>query len=379
MKLARRLCIALPALPDLVLALSTWIAERFRIFPRIRRAGIKCLSIRRRLAFLRGAVAESGSWKSLKRSFARQLAVLLFHNIDQLDATTTYPGMTIPPKQFKKQIAWLARNGYTGIRSSDWVSWCQLGTPLPPKPVLLTFDDAYAGVARYALPVLHRFGFGAAVYIVTRQIGGTNAWEKEAGGVGTDQLMTETEIVEWDGKGIEFGAHSLNHRDLTKLNQQELTEEVVGSAQELSHALGAKVTSFAYPYGYYNDVVHDAGVSVFDLAVTCEEGLNDLGTDLCRMRRTMVHQNDSWVDLACRVRFPVEIEARVQHGADPGQFLERSYCFVIVDVPLPPNGLRPERQIFWVDRSGKITLGFYRAIECDAHVWGEHAIRILNV
>lgn len=303
MKLARELCLGLPILADCLLAFSIWVAERFRKVSGIRLVGIRLLGIRRRLSFLRGAISEAGSWRSLKLTFGKQLPVLLFHNIDRLDSTTTYPGLTIPPEQFARQVRWLARNGYAGIRPSDWLSWYRLGTPLPTKPVLLTFDDAYAGVAKYALPALRHFGFGAAVFVVTRQINGTNAWEKEGGGAGTDRLMMKSEIVEWAGQGIEFGAHSLNHRDLTKLNREELTEEVVGSAQELAEVLGAKVTSFAYPYGSYDERVRYVVGDAFDLACTCEEGLNDLGTDLCFVRRTMVHPSDSLVDLACRVRF----------------------------------------------------------------------------
>lgn len=303
MKVARGLCIGLPVLPDSILALLVWVAERFRKISEIRLAGIRLLSIRRRLSFLRGAISEAGSWKALRRTFGMRLPVLLYHNIDHLDSTTTYPGMTIPPEQFAKQAKYLARSGYTGIRPSDWVSWCRLGTPLPAKPVLLTFDDAYAGVAKYALPVLRRLGFGAAVYVVTKQINGTNAWEQKDGNAGTDRLMTRKEVLEWAGQGIEFGAHSLNHRDLTKIKQEELTEEVAGSAQELSQVLRAKVTSFVYPYGYYNGLVHKAVRDICDLACTCEEGLNDLGTDLYLVRRTMVHPSDSFVDIACRVRF----------------------------------------------------------------------------
>ena len=31
-------------------------------------------------------------------------------------------------------------------------------------------------MAEYALPVLHRYAFGAAVFVVTKEIGGTNNW-----------------------------------------------------------------------------------------------------------------------------------------------------------------------------------------------------------
>ena len=74
--------------------------------------------------------------------------------------------------------------------------WRREGKGLPDKPVLLTFDDGYADLAEYALPVLRRYGFGAGVFIVTGQVGGTNAWD-EARSSGTHHLLTREQIRYW--------------------------------------------------------------------------------------------------------------------------------------------------------------------------------------
>jgi peptidoglycan/xylan/chitin deacetylase (PgdA/CDA1 family)/GT2 family glycosyltransferase len=303
MRVARELCLRVPIVADSTLAISIWIAERFRGNSVIRSLGTWLLAVRKRLSFLRGAISEAGSWRSLKHDFGRRLPALLFHNVGDPALTTTYPGMTISPAQFKKQMSWLARAGYVGVRPAEWIAWCKQGTPLPTKPVLLTFDDAYAGVADHALPVLRERGFGAAVFVVTGQIGGTNAWEKETGGAGTDPLMTKSEIQNWAMQGIEFGAHSVNHQDLRKLNAEELEAEVSESGRELSQVVGSAVKTFAYPYGHYSDEARSTVAHFYDLACTCDEGLNDLGTDLCLLRRTMVHPEDTYFDMMCRARF----------------------------------------------------------------------------
>ena len=160
-------------------------------------------------------------------------------------------------------------------------------------------------MAEHALPVLRRYGFGAAVFVVTRQLGGTNAWD-EARGFGTLRLMTADQIRFWATQGIEFGAHSKTRADLTTLGASELAEEVLGSREDLAGLLGSRVGSFAYPYGFNNQAVRDLVRGAFDLAFIADdnaEGVNHLLTDPHLLRRTMIQAQDSLLDLACRARW----------------------------------------------------------------------------
>ena len=108
--------------------------------------------------------------------------------------------MTVSPAKFEQQIRWLARRGFQGICPRDWLQWLREGKGLPDKPILLTFDDAYADTAEYALPILKKYGFGAAVFVVTERLGGTNTWD-EAEGCGTLHLMTAEQIRYWADAG----------------------------------------------------------------------------------------------------------------------------------------------------------------------------------
>ncbi len=217
----------------------------------------------------------------------------------------TPTSLTVSPQRFERQVRWLARRGYTGICPSDWVRWRREGKGLPDKPVLFTFDDGYADLAEHALPVLRRFGFGAAVYVVTGQLGGTNAWD-EARGSGTHRLMTAEQIRYWAMEGIEFGAHGRTHSDLTTLSANELEGEVVGSGKDLASLIGARVLSFAYPYGFHNRAVDECVRGAYDLAFTADDqdqGLNHLLTEPHLLRRTMVQPDDSLLELECRARW----------------------------------------------------------------------------
>jgi peptidoglycan/xylan/chitin deacetylase (PgdA/CDA1 family)/glycosyltransferase involved in cell wall biosynthesis len=298
-RVLRRLAISCPLLPA-IMKVPLSFAESFGWISTIRRIGLWLLHCLHRVSFLRGAARESGSWRNLLSEFAVKLPVLMYHHVGPF-RPGTYPSLTVPPSMFRHQIHWLARRGYVGIRADDWTSWIRTGRGLPERPILITFDDAYADVVEYALPVLRQYGFSATIFVVTSQIGGTNAWD-EIKGIGPHRLMTREQICRWAAEEIEFGAHSRTHADLRTVSNSDLEREVVGSGEDLRGTLGRKVTSFAYPYGFYNDGVSQCVANSFDVAFTCEEGLNSARSKPFLLRRTMVLPNDSWLDWVFRVK-----------------------------------------------------------------------------
>ena len=297
-RLAREAALRLPLPTEWLLAPVVWAAERLRALPRVRRAGVRLLAAQQGIATLRSALREVGSWRAFCAEFGMGLPVLLYHHVGP-PRPGTYPELTIPPEQFERQMRWLARRGFVAIRPADWLAWRQGAGRLPKRPVLLTFDDAYADLTEFALPVLERHGFGAAIFAVTGLLGGTNAWD-EALGCGTHRLMTAAQVREWAGRGIEFGAHGRTHADLTTLGPGELDTEIGESAKDLARHLGAPPVAFAYPYGSYNGQVQHRVRDHFALAFTCDEGMNDLRSDPHLMRRTMVQPSDFLLDFACR-------------------------------------------------------------------------------
>lgn len=299
-RLIRRTLTRSPLSADRLLSFPYWILEQGGSITRARRAAVRLLEVRSNLELVRSAVQEAGSWEALYAQFWLRLPVLLYHHVGP-PRQGTGPDLTISPEQFERQVGWLARHGYVGISPSDWLAWRRDGKALPAKPILLTFDDAYADTAEYAFPILKRSGFSAGVFVVTSQVGGTNAWD-EAQGSEVHRLMSAGQIRAWAAQGIEFGAHSRTHADLTTLGERELAEEVAGSAQDLSAILGTRVVSFAYPYGTYNEAVRQCAEASFALAFTCEEGLNTLGTDPHLLRRTNISPREGMTGFRLRTR-----------------------------------------------------------------------------
>lgn len=225
---------------------------------------------------------------------------LLYHHVGP-DRPGIYPELSIAPDLFERQIAWLARHGYTGIRPAQWLDWLRTGAPLPRKPVLITFDDAYADIAEFALPTLRRYGFGASTFVVTSRIGSTNIWDEQQG-YATLPLMTAAQIREWATQGIEFGAHSRTHPHLPQLDQAVLADEIVGSRDELTRLLGAPVTSFAYPFGEYNDDARSIVAANYGLGFSCLGGFNRATTDPHLLRRIYLKSGHSMLVFALIMR-----------------------------------------------------------------------------
>jgi peptidoglycan/xylan/chitin deacetylase (PgdA/CDA1 family) len=104
--------------------------------------------------------------------------------------------------------------------------------------------------------------------------------------------MTDEQIRRWASQGIEFGAHTRTHPHLMSLDESAIRTEVEGSAQ----LLGTSAASVACPFGEYNETALQCAQKAFDLAFSCDEGLNHLTTRRHRPPRTKVSPSDTLPD-----------------------------------------------------------------------------------
>lgn len=229
----------------------------------------------------------------------KQTPGILYHRIASTSGGKI-DGLTISPARFERQIAWLARRGYTGICATDWALWRRGEVQLPHKPIFLTFDDAYEDIATYAFPVLQKYRFKATTFVVTGQVGGSNIWDSSKG-TAPMALMNLEQIRYWSQRGIEFGAHSRSHADLTTLSQADCRREIEGSKSELAGMLGTEVRAFAYPYGKVSESVHRVVSESYDVAFGVQEGMNDLGTDPHLLNRIYIGPSYPMIEFAVGV------------------------------------------------------------------------------
>lgn len=166
--------------------------------------------------------------------------------------------------------------------------------PLPEKPILLSFDDAYEELPARALPILEKYGFKATVFVVTSQINGTNSWD-EAAGWGRKRLMSAEDILAWSKRGIEFQCHSHTHADLTGLPESGIMRELTTSRAQLEALVRQPMTAFAYPYGSHNPLAKDCVGRVFALGLSCEPGRSDLLSDPHLLPRVNMLPQFGWL------------------------------------------------------------------------------------
>ena len=84
--------------------------------------------------------------------------------------------LSVPVEEFEAQMAYLEESGYTTITPDQLRDFLTDGTPLPEKPVLITFDDGYKDNYTNAFPILKKHHMTATIFLVTDYIGRFEQW-----------------------------------------------------------------------------------------------------------------------------------------------------------------------------------------------------------
>jgi peptidoglycan/xylan/chitin deacetylase (PgdA/CDA1 family) len=292
--------------------------------------------------------------EGLQKERPNLLRVLTYHQIEDLDG-------------FDQQMHYLTLN-YHVVSISNVLEALVGGDPLPPRSVLITFDDAYRNFIECAWPVLKKYNHPVTLFVPTafpdrpEQIfwwdrlkygflhtGRRDYLQTPVGelSLGTeeqrelanqrmhqylkklpqsevlawtyqicrelDTSQPESQVLSWDelrqlaGEGVTLGAHSRTHPFMDQLTPQEAQAEAVGSLQDLEREIGKSQPIFAYPAGRFReDIVQTLRQAGFILAFTTIRGVNDLGcTDPLRLRR---------INIGRKATMPV-LRARLLHAS----------------------------------------------------------------
>ena len=206
--------------------------------------------------------------------------ILMYHSIDNTKLKRL-KGIRVSPKNFEKQISYLAKKGFKSYTLSEMIE--QKDT-LEAKSVVITFDDGYRDNLANALPILKKYGFKATIFVIINRF--DNDWslhrkEKNAGIVNKIEKLSDADIKTLLKSGrIEIGAHTMEHKNFLKISQNEKKQEIVKSKEILEQKFNIECKTFSYPFGIYKSgdekLVKDAG---FVGAVTTEVRRADLNKD----------------------------------------------------------------------------------------------------
>jgi len=172
------------------------------------------------------------------------IPILMYHNVSSWDLSFSddNKSLTVKPEDFSTQMDYLYKNGFTPITLKELNLIWQEKMSMPPKPIVLTFDDGDYGVYKYAYPVLKKYNFHFVVFLLTRWIP-----------IHTNFYMGKKEILEMlDSELVEIGAHTRNHVNLKKASPIKTLYEVCTSKRDIKELLNYDTTSFCFPFGGYD-------------------------------------------------------------------------------------------------------------------------------
>jgi peptidoglycan/xylan/chitin deacetylase (PgdA/CDA1 family) len=157
----------------------------------------------------------------------------------------TFLAYDVLPSAFEAQLDWLQAHGYTTILPRDLARHWDRGTPLPPRPVIISLDDGFPSWNRTVLPMLEAHHMVAEFYLTIDAISyGRMSWD-------------DVRALARAGNGI--GAHDVHHIQLTALGPDKppasiaaMWAEIHGARVIIGQEIGILPDSMAYVGGGFD-------------------------------------------------------------------------------------------------------------------------------
>lgn len=230
---------------------------------------------------VKSAFAQSNTYRRI------YCPILMYHYIDYPpeDADPVRLDLTVTPDLFSEHLFQLKTVGYTTISLAQLWEALENGKKLPPRPVIITFDDGYDDAYQHAFPRLQEMKMTGTFFIVGNFMGQPN-------------YLTWEQAAEMKKAGMEIESHSLTHPDLSKMERTDQFNEANITADLMKQHLGARAKFFCYPLGRYNqttiEVVQETGHLA---ALTTADGTLHFNGDSYRLTRVRVRNTTTAASL----------------------------------------------------------------------------------
>jgi len=207
---------------------------------------------------------------------AEPVPILMYHVIAAPLPGAPFPGLYVTRADFDAQMSWLSRHGYHAVTLLQvYDDWRGI-SGLPPRPVVLSFDDGYHSDYTAVLPELRALHWPGVLNLEVRNT--KPVWGLRPG-----------EVRALIAAGWEVDAHTVTHPDLTKVDPKRLWFEVDGSRALLRREFGVPVDFFCYPSGRYDAaVVEDVRRAGYLAATTTNYGVASPAQGLFTLDRIRV-------------------------------------------------------------------------------------------
>jgi len=116
-----------------------------------------------------------------------------------------------------------------------------------------------------------------------------------------DVYLTREDITHLSAQGIDFGSHSMSHRDLSKLSEEEILQEIACSRESVQALVSGGPVAFSIPFGKYDArVIAALKRSGIPGNLTSDSGLNSATQDRYLLKRIFVN-TDSLAEFVYKI------------------------------------------------------------------------------
>ncbi len=199
------------------------------------------------------------------------IPVLMYHNTDHVFSDDQALS-SITPASFESHLEEFKKQGYNSVTVKDYIRYTNGQFELPKKPFIITFDDGYTSNYTYAMPLLKKHGFSAAIFTVTGSVGISDV---------PFPHFDWTQAKEMSDSGcIEIYSHTNSHADLSTLTPAQLIFELRRSKVLIESKLGTSCDAFAAPFGKFSpQAVQFAKAAGYKLMMRVGEVCGDVSAD----------------------------------------------------------------------------------------------------
>jgi peptidoglycan/xylan/chitin deacetylase (PgdA/CDA1 family) len=171
----------------------------------------------------------------------KEVPILCYHQIRDWKPSDSKRAKDyiVPPANFSAQMKWLADSGFHTVLPDELYAYLNYGTPLPSKPIMLTFDDTDQDQYTVALPELKKYGFKGVFFIMTVALG-------------RPRYMTRDQVKELADEGYVIGSHTWDHHNVKQYQDKDWITQLDKPTRQLEEITGKPIHYFAYPFGLWD-------------------------------------------------------------------------------------------------------------------------------
>ncbi|MEA2427734.1 MAG: hypothetical protein QOF37_1362 [Thermoleophilaceae bacterium] len=230
--------------------------------------------------------------KIVKGPHDKPVPILMYHVISDPQPGAPFPELYTPEPVFAAQMRALDGKGYHGVTLKQVDDYWHRGYALPPKPIVISFDDGYVSHYTHAAPVLRRLGWPGVLNL-------------EINNVARPGNISPSRVRKLVAAGWEIDSHTLTHPDLTQVGAQQLHDELVNSRAYLRRHFGVPADYFCYPAGRFNATVEAAVRKAgYRMATTTVPGFASAKGDPYALDRIRVDGTDGASGLLAKLANP---------------------------------------------------------------------------